>query len=170
MKGRLGQLDELSPYFINSLYAVDREVTWYTELKQLYEQGTVILLDRYTTSSLIYQSALIEDLEEKKQFVDHVIDFEYGKLGIKELDQVLFLHAPFDLVSEMRNMRKQNEGITHDIHESNLEFMRKVYESAMFIADYLSWNQIQCNHGNKMREIEDIHDEIYQLVKERKSM
>ena len=98
----------------------------------------MILLDRYTTSSLIYQSALIKDLEEKKQFVDHVIDFEYGKLGIKELDQVLFLHAPFDLVSEMRNMRKQNEGITHDIHESNLEFMRKVYESAMFIADYLS--------------------------------
>lgn len=48
--------------------------------------------------------------------------------------------------------------------------MRKVYESAMFIADYLSWNQIQCNHGNKMREIEDIHDEIYQLVKKRKSM
>ncbi len=170
LKGRLGQLDELSPYFINSLYAVDRGVTWYTELKQLYEQGTVILLDRYTTSSLIYQSALIKDLEEKKQFVDHVIDFEYGKLGIKEPDQVLFLHAPFDLVSEMRNMRKQNEGITHDIHESNLEFMRKVYESAMFIADYLSWNQIQCNHGNKMREIEDIHDEIYQLVKKRKSM
>lgn len=70
----------------------------------------------------------------------------------------------------MRNMRKQNEGITHDIHESNLEFMRKVYESAMFIADYLSWDQIQCNYGNKMREIEDIHEEVYQLVKKRKSM
>ena len=48
--------------------------------------------------------------------------------------------------------------------------MRKVYESAMFIADYLSWDQIQCNYGNKMREIEDIHEEVYQLVKKSKSM
>lgn len=64
LKGEYGQPNELSPYFINSLYANDRGITWYTYLKQLYEQGKVILLDRYTTSSLIYQSALIEDIHE----------------------------------------------------------------------------------------------------------
>lgn len=35
----------------------------------------------------------------------------------------------------------------------------------MFIADYLSWDKIQCNNGNKMREINDIHEKIYSLVK-----
>ena len=150
------------------MYATDRGITWYTSLKQLYEQGKVILLDRYTTSSLIYQSALIEDIEQKKKFIDYVIDFEYRKIGIKEPDNVIFLHAPFDLVTEMRNARKQNEGIVNDIHESNLDFMKKVYESAMFIADYLSWDKIQCNDGNKMREINDIHKEIYSLVKKKK--
>ena len=168
LKGEFGQPNELSPYFINSLYATDRGITWYTSLKQLYEQGKVILLDRYTTSSLIYQSALIEDIEQKKKFIDYVIDFEYRKIGIKEPDNVIFLHAPFDLVTEMRNARKQNEGIVNDIHESNLDFMKKVYESAMFIADYLSWDKIQCNDGNKMREINDIHKEIYSLVKKKK--
>ena len=68
----------------------------------------------------------------------------------------------------MRNARKQNEGIVNDIHESNLDFMKKVYESAMFIADYLSWDKVQCNDGNKMREINDIHKEIYSLVKRKK--
>ena len=73
------------------MYATDRGVTWYTNLKQLYEQGKVILLYRYTTSSLIYQSALIEDIEQKKKFIDYVIDFEYRKIGIKEPNNVIFL-------------------------------------------------------------------------------
>ena len=165
LKGEFGQPSELSPYFVNSLYATDRGITWYTSLKQLYEQGKIILLDRYTTSSLIYQSALIEDIEQKKKFIDYVIDFEYNKIGIKKPDNVIFLYAPFDLVTKMRNDRKQNGGIVNDIHESNLEFMKKVYENAMFIADYLSWDKVQCNDGNKMRDIDDIHKEIYSLIK-----
>lgn len=168
LSGELGQPDELSPYFVTNLYATDRGITWFSNLKQLYEQGKIILLDRYTTSSLIYQSALIEGIEQKKKFVDYVIDFEYRKIGIKAPDNVIFLHAPFDLVTEMRNARKQNEGITNDIHENNLNFMKKVYESAMFIADYLSWDKVQCNIGNQMREIDDIHEEIYSLVKRKK--
>lgn len=170
LKGEFGQTDELSPYFINSLYATDRGITWYSELKQLYELGNIILLDRYTTSSLIYQSALIEDIEQRKKFIDYVIDFEYRKIGIKEPDHVIFLYAPFELVTEMRNARKQNEGIVNDIHESNLDFMKKVYENAMFIADYLSWDKVQCNDGNKMREIDDIHKEIYNILNSKKEL
>ena len=66
----------MSPYFVNSLYACDRGVSWYTSLKNIYEQGEIILLDRYTTSSLINQAALIEDIEERKKFIDYVIDFK----------------------------------------------------------------------------------------------
>lgn len=163
--GEYGQPSELSPYFINSLYANDRAITWHTELKKPFENGNIILLDRYTTSSLIYQSALIEDINLKRQFVDYVCDFEYNKLGIQRPDNVIFLHAPFDLVTEIRNARKQNEGISNDIHESNLDFMRKVYESAMFISEYLGWNKIECAENNRMRTIDEIHNDIYQLVK-----
>lgn len=168
LKGEIGEPSELSPYFINSLYAIDRGIAWYTNLKHLYEQGKIILLDRYTTSSLIYQSALIEDIEQKKKFIDYVLDFEYHKIGIKEPDNVIFLHAPFDLITEMRNARKQNEGIANDVYERNLDFMKKIYESAMFIADYLSWEKVQCNDGNKMRKIDDIHEEVYSLVKKKR--
>lgn len=163
--GEYGQPSELSPYFINSLYANDRAITWHTELKKPFENGSIILLDRYTTSSLIYQSALIEDINLKRQFVDYVCDFEYNKLGIQRPDNVIFLHAPFDLVTEIRNARKQNEGISNDIHESNLDFMKKVYESAMFISEYLGWDKIECAENNRMRTIDEIHNNIYQLVK-----
>ena len=66
LAGKYGEPNELSPYFINGLYAMDRATTWYTKLKQSVEEGKIVLLDRYTTSSLIYQSALIKDEEEKK--------------------------------------------------------------------------------------------------------
>ncbi len=164
LKGEFGGPSELSPYFINSLYATDRGVTWYQKLKPLYDQGKVILLDRYTTSSLIYQSALIEDIEEKKKFIDYVIDFEYHKIGIKEPDHVIFLYAPFELVTKMRNARKQNEGINNDIHESDLAFMKKVYESAMFVADYLSWDKVKCNDGEQMKSINEIHEQVLKLI------
>lgn len=164
LKGEFGSPSELSPYFINSLYAVDRAITWKTDLEKMYRKGNTILLDRYTTSSLIYQSALIEDLEEKKKFIDYIIDFEYNKLGIKKPDNVIFLYTSFELATKMRNDRKNNEGVDNDIHESNLSFMKKVYENAMFLADYLSWNKIRCDQDDKMRTIEDIHSEIYSSI------
>lgn len=170
LKGSIGEKSELSPYFINSLYAVDRAVTWYTKLKKLYENGNIIILDRYTTSSLFYQSALIEDIEEKKKFIDYVVDFEYKKLGIKEPDEVIFLTAPFELVMNLKDQRKINDGIMYDIHESDLQFMKKVYENSNFVANYLNWNIIECSKNDKMRDREDISDEIYTLIKENKKI
>ena len=61
--------------------------------------------------------------------------------------------------------RKENEGITSDIHESDLNFMKKVYDNALFVANYLSWNVIDCSSDGGMRDIPDIHNEIYRLVK-----
>jgi len=167
LAGNYGKPSELSPYFINTLYAEDRAITWNKDLKDKYDNGEVIVLDRYTTSSLIYQAALIEDIEEKKKFIDYVCDFEYNKLGIKRPDHVIFLHAPYDLVTEIRKNRKENEGIENDIHESDLDFMYKVYENAMFVADYLSWDKVKCDEDGKMRSIEDIHKDVYKYVKKR---
>ena len=164
LNGEFGNIEELSPYFINNLYAVDRAITWHSYLKKEY-QNSIILLDRYTTSSLIYQSALIDDIEKRKEFIDYVISFEYEKLGIKEPDLVIFLEAPYDLVKKLRNERKVNDGIQNDIHEKNDEFMRKVYENALFVADYLKFSKIKCNDGDHMRSIDNIHNDICKLIK-----
>ena len=168
LSGDFGEVSSLSPYFINSLYAIDRGVTWYSELKDAYENGDTILLDRYTTSSLMYQSALITDIEEKKKFLDYVTDFEYKKIGVKEPDNVIFLYAPFEMVTTLRKNRKENDGVENDIHERNLEFMKKVYDSAIFVANYLGWDMIKCNDGDKIRSIEEIHEDIYKLIKKKK--
>ena len=164
LSGNYGNISDLSPYFINNLYAYDRSVTWNTILKEKYEEGYTILLDRYTTSSIIYQSCLIEDIDKKKEFIDFVNDYEYNKLGIGKPDQVIFLTAPFDTVNELRNKRTQNEGISNDIHEKNIDFMKKVYGNAIFVADYLNWDKIECVNDNKLKEINEIHEEICKII------
>ena len=167
LAGNLGSINSLSPYFINSLYAVDRACAWHSKLKSLYEDDNVLLFDRYTTSSLMYQSAKIKNIDEKIAFLDYVSDFEYNKLGIQEPDIVIFLTAPFDMIAMMRNGRVQNDGIMNDLHERDVKYLREVYDNAMFVANHLSWNIVECNDGDKLRSREDIHEEIYSLVKKR---
>ena len=165
LSGDYGNAEELSPYFINSLYAMDRSITWHAELKKLYEQGNFLLFDRYTTSSIIYQSAVIPDLDERKRFIEFIIDYEYNKLGIKEPDKVIFLHAPFEIVRKMMSARKENGGIANDIYERNLDLMNRIHENSMFVADYLSWDMVRCDDGKAMRSKEDIHKDVYRLVR-----
>lgn len=165
LQGEYGKVSELSPYFINSLYAQDRAITWKTELEPLYNEGKIILLDRYTTSSLIYQSAVIEDIEERKAFIDYVTDFEYNKLGIQKPDKVIFLTAPFDLVQSMRRARQNNDGVQNDIHERDMAFLKKVYDNALFVADYLSFDIVESSTNDKMESPSEIHNKVYRLVK-----
>ena len=164
LKGNFGEINSLSNYFVNSLYAYDRAVTWHSKLKKLYGEGNTLLFDRYTTSSLIYQSALIDDIEEKKKFIDFVVDYEYNKLEIGKPDVVIFLKAPYEFVLKMRNDRLSNEGITNDIHEANDEYMKKVYENSLFVSKYLNFIEIDCVRDGKFKSIEDIHKEIIDKI------
>lgn len=167
LKGNFGNISELSPYFVNSLYAQDRAITWNSGLKCEYDKGNLIVLDRYTTSSLIYQSSNIEDDKKREEFIDYVYDYEYNKIGIPEPDLVIFLHMPFDTALRLKEKRKDNDGIKNDIHERDLEFMKKVSDTSIYIAKKYNWDFIECTENDNMRSIEDIHNDIYKLVKKK---
>ena len=164
LNGDFGNPKDLSPYLVNSIYAVDRAITWNNKLKDAYDNGNIILLDRYTTSSLIYQSALFESRNDKKAFIDYVMDYEYNKLGIKKPDKVIFLTADFDVVSNMRNKRESNDGIKNDVYERDNKLMKKIYDNAMFVSDYLEFDIVKCDLNGNLRSIEDIHNEIKSII------
>lgn len=164
LNGDFGNPKNLSPYLVNSIYAVDRAITWKDKLKDAYDNGNIILLDRYTTSSLIYQSALFESENEKKSFIDYVTDYEYNKLEIKKPDKVIFLTADFDVVSSMRNKRESNDGIKNDVYERDNKLMKKIYDNAMFVSDYLGFDIVKCDLNGSLRSIEDIHNEIKDII------
>lgn len=162
LHGDFGAVEDLSPYFVTFLFAMDRSVTWLTDLKKYYEDGKIILLDRYTTSSLIYQSAMIDDINKKKEFIDYVTNYEYNILQTKEPDMVIFLRAPYDVVEGFRNKRNEELSVEKDIHEQDTVFMKKVYDNANFIAEYLNWTIIDYvdDKQGRIKTIEEINEEI----------
>lgn len=168
LNGDFGNPKDLSPYLINAFYAVDRALTWQEDLKKKYEEGYIILLDRYTTSSQIYQSSLMENKEEKINFINYVEDYEYEKLGLKKPDKVIFLTANYEVISNMRKKREDNEGIKNDVHERDDKLMKKVYDNSSLVAKYLNFDIINCDDDGKMKSINDIQEEIRKVIDEEK--
>ena len=167
LKGNYGKISDLSPYFVNSLYAQDRAITWISGLRDQYNNGGVIVLDRYATSTLIYQSSAIDNEAEKNKFIDYVYDYEHNRIGIPVPDLVIFLYAPFEVAKALKEKRKTSRRTDDDIHEKDLEYLRKVSDTSTFIADKYNWEYINCTKDNEMRSIEDIHEDIYKVVKEK---
>ena len=128
------------------------------------DEGKTVLLDRYTTSSVIYQAASLPEYA-KKDFIEYVMDFEYNRLGIKKPDIVIFLTAPYEVIEQIRNARKVNDGIQKDIHESNKEYLKTVYNTAQYACELLDWKKVECSNENQMRPIEEIHEDIIKLIK-----
>lgn len=164
LKGTYGDIKDLSFYFINNLYAYDRMITWQTILKKAYSEGYIILLDRYTTSSLIYQTASLKGGKEKEALIEEMATFEYDKLGTKKPDRVIFLNVPYSLNVKMR--RKRNENKSEDIIEQNEKYLHEVYDSALYTAKYLNWTFVMCAKDDKLRTVEEIHEDIYENIKD----
>jgi len=62
--------------------------------------------------------------------------------------------------------REAQTGTTADIHEQDSNYLRACRENARKVADYCSWQRIDCSDGVDIRAVEDIHEEVWLLVKE----
>ena len=87
------------------------------------------------------------------------------KLPVPEL--VIYLDMPPEKAEELRKERKNK--ITgekeKDIHEKNNEYLKKVYKNGKIIALNEIWEIINCTDGQKIRTIEDIHEEVLRKVR-----
>jgi dTMP kinase len=159
--------NDVNPYAASTFYAVDRFASYKTEWKSFYDEGGIILCDRYTTSNMIHQAAKIQDPEEKYKFLDWLWDYEFNLFKLPVPDCVVFLNMPWEysrrLMEERNN--KFTGSSTKDIHERNNSYMEVSYKNALAVAEKYSWKKVNCTEGNRVRSIEELHDEIYDIVK-----
>lgn len=154
------EADKISPYAASSLYAIDRFDCFATE--PIEEE--IILADRYTTSNIIHQASKIENPEERKAFIDWLEDYEYNKLSIPEPDLVLFLDMPIDYTEKLIDRRSKNEHIAKDIHEQDVEYLKRSYNVARELAEEKGWEIVNCIEDEKIKTPEVIHEQIQDLV------
>ena len=152
--------DDVSPYTASTFFAVDRYASYQTDWKDYYENGGLILADRYTTSNAVHQASKL-DAAAQQEFLDWMFDFEYRIMGIPAPDAVYFLDMP---TQAAQNLLAHRQGKTQDIHEQDMEYLRKCYQTASALADRLNWRRIRCTCGNTIRTVEDISDELVRAV------
>lgn len=158
---------EISPYIASTFYAADRYVTFKREYEKYYNNGGIILADRYTTSNMVHQAGKIEDAEERKKFLDWLWDFEFNLYGLPVPTQIIFLNMPTEYAIKLMKNRKNkftNEE-KKDIHERNLEHLKDAYNEALKVSKKYNWYEIKCIKDNRIRTIDDIHEEIFKEIK-----
>ncbi|MGL5713480.1 MAG: thymidylate kinase, partial [Paraclostridium sp.] len=88
LEGELGELSEINGYAASVMFAIDRYVTFKTLLDKKIKEVDFLILDRYTTSNMIYQSSKFDFTIDATRMVDWVEDLEYNKLGLPKPDLV----------------------------------------------------------------------------------
>lgn len=167
LAGELGKNPaDTGAYAASVLFAVDRYFSYRTDWKKdLDDENTVVILDRYTTSNAIHQLAKIEDEKEKQDFLEWLYDFEFGKLALPVPNDTIFLDVEPEVSKKLLKARAEADS-SHftDIHEADTKYLRHCYNAALFAADRKNWKKITCTNNGEMRTIENISDEIWKYV------
>ena len=154
---------DVNAYAASSFYAVDRYASYKMDWGNWYENGGIILSDRYTTSNAVHQASK-EPEENRKAFWSWLYDFEYDKLGLPQPDLIIYLDVPTDFTEKLMRGRENATGTNADIHEKDMAYLATCRETGRAAAAHYGWTVIQCVRDGQMRSIEDIHQEIYACV------
>lgn len=158
--------DTISPYIASSFYAVDRYASFKKEWEAFYRDGGIILADRYTTSNMVHQAAKINGDSERHRFIEWLYDFEYNIFGLPVPDYVVFLDMPPEFSLELISKRASKTiDVRQDIHEADHQYLTKSYNNANRIASKYSWHKVKCISNSTLKTIDEIHEEVYKLVK-----
>lgn len=157
--------NDVNAFAASAFYAVDRFASYKLNWGKDYENGTLILADRYATSNAIYQ---MEKISEDKwdEYLEWSADFEYNKIGIPKPDLVLFLDMPVEVSQRLMTERYNGDEGKKDVHEANVEFLNKCRKSALYTAKKQGWRVIPCSDGVNPLSIDEIHKKIIACVDE----
>jgi dTMP kinase len=158
-----GSPADVNAYAASAFYAVDRFASYKQDWGNWYEQGGLVLSDRYTTSNAVHQASK-EHGEKQQEFLKWLYEFEYDKLGLPRPDLVIYLDVPTDFTEKLLRGREAATNTSADIHEKDMSYLATCRETGRAAAKFYNWTVIDCVRDGAMRSIEDIHDEIYAHV------
>lgn len=165
LQGQFGSHpSDVNSYAASAFYAVDRYASYKQDWGKWYEDGGLVLSDRYTTSNAVHQASK-ERPEDREAYLHWLYDFEYDHLELPRPDLTIYLDVPTDFTQTLMRRREQETDTKADIHEQDMAYLATCRESGRFAAGYYGWTVIDCVRDGAMRTIEDIHEEIFSHVK-----
>ena len=164
LRGEFGDdPSDVNAYAASVFYAADRFASWKTDWGTFYENGGIVIADRYTTSNAIHQCSKLPE-DQWDAYLNWLFDFEYNLLGIPAPNRVIFLRGDNEISQKLMTGRYRGDESKKDIHEKNAAYMERSRKAAEYCRDRLGWVTVECVRSGKMRGIEDIHTEILRLI------
>lgn len=166
--GEFGQQAEnVSAYGASAFFAVDRYASYLLKWRQAYESGWIILADRYTTSNMVHQAVKLKDSAEREEFLTWLWDFEFGRLQLPVPDRVIYLDMPPEISDRLINSRAAKDSSRKkDIHEKDTSYLHHCHRAYNEVAEKYGWVKVSCAQQGNLRTVQDIHEDVYQAVKE----
>lgn len=166
--GEFGQqAEDVSAYGASAFFAVDRYASYLLKWRQAYESGWIILADRYTTSNMVHQAVKLKDSAEREEFLTWLWDFEFGRLQLPVPDRVIYLDMPPEISDRLINSRAAKDSSRKkDIHEKDTSYLHHCHRAYNEVAEKYGWVKISCAQQGNLRTVQDIHEDVYQAVKE----
>ncbi|MBQ9019418.1 MAG: thymidylate kinase [Bacilli bacterium] len=148
----------VSPMVVSLYYAADRKYNL-PKIEEYLKKDYYVLLDRYTTSNMAHQGSKIKDKDERFVMYQWIDKLEYWLLQLPKPDMTIFLHVPYEYTLELRKNRT-----SIDEHEKSIDHLRQAEEAYVELASLYNWNTIECIKNEKLRTVEDINDEIFNII------
>lgn len=160
--------NDVNAYAASTFYAIDRFASFKNDWGEFYNNGGIILSDRYTTSNMVHQAVKMNDRAEREKYLNWLYELEFELYGLPKPDCVIFLNlSPIISQKLMENrMNKFTGEQQKDIHEGNNEYLINCYNNSLEIAKKYNWKMVKCNDEENLRSIEDISNEVYEMIKE----
>ena len=165
LNGNLGKRPgDVSAYAASLFFSMDRYASYKQDWGGFYESGGLVVANRYTTSNAVHQASKLPE-DARKEYLDWLFDLEYNKLGLPRPDLVLYLDMPTEITERMMRQREQATGTHADIHEQDETYLKNCRANAKEVVKDCGWTVINCASDGVPRTVEDIHAQVYRIVK-----
>lgn len=152
-----------NPYQVSAFFAIDRLYSFLSDWKKDYNDGKVILLDRYVYSNLIFQYTKVlmtNSYQSADHFYNWLMDYEYNILGLPKPDLNIFLDIDPNVSQKLMSKRYEGDESKKDINEKDIEFQCKCRDVALNFSTVLNWDVIPVSENGVMKSIDNISSEI----------
>lgn len=167
LRGEYGSVNEVGPYVGSLFYALDRYDRSF-DIKKWLNEGKHVISNRYVSANMGHQAGKIDNLKKRDEYLEWLANLEYGMLNIPKPDMTIFLFVPPEVGQQLVDKkieRKYIKGAKRDIHEADIDHLKKASEAFLYVAKKYKWKTIKCiSKENKLLSIEEIEDKIWEVV------
>ena len=150
--------ENLDPYVVCLYTAADRK--YHKEkIERDVKNDYIVILNRYTSSNMAHQGSRYSDSEERFYMYQWIDKLEYWLLKLPKPDCTILLKVPAKYLNQLSE-KQVAFNFQEDIFDQD-----SVLKAYIELSELYNWDSIDCVSNNKMKSVEEIHEEIMKIVR-----